>query len=64
LAEEPEEQDHFEDIDLEGKIILKWSFKKYQVRAWTGLIWLNKDKCWPSVNSKMNLGFHEGWDIS
>jgi hypothetical protein len=37
-VEEPEVQDHFEDIHVEGMIILKWSFKKYQGRAWTRLL--------------------------
>jgi hypothetical protein len=62
-VEEPDGQDDFEDTDAEGRIILKWSFKKYEGRAWTGLIWLNRDK-WPGVNSIMNLGFRAGWGIS
>ena len=61
--EEPKEQDHFEDKGV-GEDNIKMELHKYQVRAWTGLIWLNQDKCWPSVNFKMNLGFREGWDIS
>jgi len=32
-VEESEGQDHFEDIGVEGRIILKWSFQKYQGRA-------------------------------
>jgi hypothetical protein len=24
-----------------GRIILKWTFKKWDVKAWTGFIWFN-----------------------
>ena len=29
-----------EDLDVDGKIILKLIFKKWDVEAWTRLIWL------------------------
>jgi hypothetical protein len=29
-----------EEPDVGGRIILKWIFKKWDVEAWTGLIWL------------------------
>jgi hypothetical protein len=33
------EGDHLEGPDVEGRIILKWIFEKWE-GAWTGLIWL------------------------
>ena len=34
------ERDRFGDEGVEGRIILKWIFKQWDVVAWTGLIWL------------------------
>jgi hypothetical protein len=34
------ERDHLEDPDKDGRIILRWIFRKWDVGAWTGLIWL------------------------
>ena len=34
------ERDHLEDPDLDRRIILGWIFRKWDVRSWTGLIWL------------------------
>jgi len=34
------ERDHLEDTCVDGRIILRWIFRKWDERAWTGLIWL------------------------
>jgi len=34
------EQDHLEDRGVDGRIILRWIFRKWNVGAWAGFIWL------------------------
>jgi hypothetical protein len=34
------ERDHLGDPSIDGRIILRWIFRKWDVRVWTGSIWL------------------------
>jgi hypothetical protein len=34
------ERDHLGDSSANGKIILRWIFRKWDIGAWTGTIWL------------------------
>jgi hypothetical protein len=34
------ERDHLEDPDVDGRIILIWVFRQWDMRAWIGPIWL------------------------
>jgi len=33
------ERDHLEDPDIDGRIILRCIFRKWDVGSWTGLMW-------------------------
>ena len=35
------EIDHLKNPGLDGKIILRWIFRKWDVTAWTGSMWLS-----------------------
>jgi hypothetical protein len=30
---------HLEDVDVDGRIILKWVFEEYDEKVWKGCIW-------------------------
>jgi len=34
------ERDHLGDPGVDGRIILRWIFSKWDVKEWIGLIWL------------------------
>jgi len=39
LVGRTQKKNHSEDPDIDGSIILRWIFRKWDVRAWTGLTW-------------------------
>jgi len=38
------ERDNFEDPCVDGRIILRWIFRKWHLGVWTGSIWLKMRK--------------------
>jgi len=40
LVGKPEGKDHFGDPDIDGRIILRWIFRKWDVGVWNGSSWL------------------------
>jgi hypothetical protein len=48
----PRERDHWGDPGVDGRILLRWIFRKWYVGVWTGLGWLR----WRAlVNAVMNI---------
>jgi hypothetical protein len=40
LVGKPEGKDHWEDPVVDGRIILRWIFRKCEAGLWTGSSWL------------------------
>jgi len=50
------QRDHLEDLDADGRIILRWIFRKWDVgHDWIDLA-QDTDRWWALVNAIMNLG--------
>jgi hypothetical protein len=49
------ERDHWGEPGVDGRIILGWIFRKWDVGVWTGLGWLRIDRWQATVNAVMNL---------
>jgi len=50
------ERDHLEDPGRDGRIILRWIFRKWDLRVWTGLMWPSiRDRWQALVNAGMKL---------
>jgi hypothetical protein len=49
------ERDHWGDPGVDGRILLEWIFRKWDVGVWTGLGWLRIDKWRAIVNAVINL---------
>jgi hypothetical protein len=39
------ERDHWGEPGVDGRIILRWIFRKWDVEVWTGLSWFRTETC-------------------
>ena len=67
MVGKPEGKKHLEDPDVDGRIILRWIFRKWDVRSWTELIWLRIGtgagigKCGNEPSSSIKCGEFFDW---
>jgi hypothetical protein len=54
LVEKPE-GDHWGDPCVDGRIILRWIFGKWNVGVWTRLSWFRIERWREFVNAVMNI---------
>jgi hypothetical protein len=59
LVGKPEEKRPLVRPGVDGKIILRWIFRKWDVGAWTGLIASGSVQVAGCVNAVMNLRFNK-----
>jgi hypothetical protein len=55
IFKQKREKDHLEDPGVEGMIILRRIFRKRNVRAWNGSMWLRIETGGALVNALMTL---------
>jgi len=59
------ERDHLEDPDVDGRIVLSWIFRKWDVRSWSGSIWLRIGIVGGHLRMRQyTFGFHKMRGIS
>jgi hypothetical protein len=49
LVGEPERKNHLENPGVDGRIILRWIFRKWDVGLWTGASWLNASQIYTVI---------------
>ena len=49
------ERNHLEEPGVDRRIIFIWIFRKWDVAAWTGSIWLGKGTCGGHLSVVMNI---------
>jgi hypothetical protein len=59
IKKKGEGKNHYGDLRVDRRIILRWIFRKWDVGVWTGLSWLRIHWWRALVNAVMNV-----WGIS